>query len=117
MTTVYTVQLRLHLPTGIFTEWMTPEAFVAHTMAEAVVLIGEHADAARGITLYLPAGGAGIGAFRVIRVIKADLESGLCSDVTEDALLAYGEDAVSRGDEWPWWLNDLAPDYLREGIE
>ena len=116
MTTHFTVQFRWHMPNGIFTEWMTPEAFVAHTMAEAVVLIGEHADAARG-KLYLPAGGPGIGAFRVIRVIKSDLESRLCSDVTEDALLAYGWDAMERGDEWPFWLIDLAPDYLREGVE
>ncbi len=37
------------------------------------------------------------------------LEDGQARDVTEDVLIAMGEAAVARGDDWPDWLANIAP--------
>lgn len=106
--TRYLTEFRLSqpYPRGV-TDWITPERPVAASMDEVAALIGEFSDQAAGL-VYVPADKGG-----TIRVTQISDEVP-CRDVTEDALLHFARGEFERTEEWPWWLGEMKPAYLKD---
>ena len=91
-----------------WTDWTPPEVPIATCMRMVVEQIGEYADViTTDVLRYFADGDGGI------KVILADLDTGTSRDCTEEALLAFADASMNRGEGWPWWLIDMAPEYAR----
>lgn len=101
----YLTEFRWVLPSVGLTEWSTAECPVPTSMTEVVAVISGHSDQSRGL-VHVPRDKLG-----TIRVTQIDMDGSTPRDVTEDALLALGQAALDRGDDWPFWCEELAPSY------
>ena len=91
---------------GLLGDWETPEAVIPSTWEEALACIAEHADPEAN-------GRIGGSPTDVVRVTMLCADTGKFSDVTEDALIEFAQHRLAETDEWPWWLEDYAPEHVR----
>lgn len=100
--TRYLTEFRWSLPNGRLSDWQTGDCKTPESLDDVSGAIAECSEVElRGHLVGAPTD--------VIRVI----EIGTGADVTAEALNHHGHRSLALTDAWPWWLEDICPEWAK----
>lgn len=98
----YLTEFRFSLGGGKMTAWETGQAKTPESLDDVADVIAFCFDDVIGDTMT----GAPSDVIRVTEI-------GTGTDVTAEALNHFGHVVLARTDVWPWWLEDICPEWAK----